>query len=240
MIKDMVDLNDCCKVFFKSNEDGTKEFDIYLMGAIEETADYTELLNVLFSAKAGDSVHLKINSEGGRVDVALMICDAIKACEANVSAYLSGFAASAATFIFLACDDYFIGEYCTMLIHNMSSGFYGKTNELSDYSEHLKAFSRSVVEAAYEDFLTEEEINDLFDKKSEIYLLRDEINRRLELKIEAKSAKIESEMEKQAVIDEINQKIKDDLHKQYDDISDSVISSYEKDYPDVRVWFTAS
>jgi ATP-dependent protease ClpP protease subunit len=53
-----------------------------------------------------------------------------------VHSYVEGAAASAATIISVSCHKRYIGKYSKMLIHQLTSGAYGKYNELEDDMEN--------------------------------------------------------------------------------------------------------
>lgn len=225
-----------CKIYSKKTDVG-KEYDVYLSGDINCPSNYTEFLNILFGCDENDKIHLKVNSAGGNLYTSLQIYDAIRASKCVVAGYLSGEACSAATIIFLACDAYYTGEFCSMLIHNGSSGVHGKTTDLINYSNHLDEHLKHIISRIYENFLTEQEIEDLFEKKNELYLLSNEINDRLEYKLSVVNSKNEIELEKQQIISEIGEEIETRVSEERDKIEQSVIQSRSKEYPEIQAWF---
>jgi ATP-dependent protease ClpP protease subunit len=76
-------------------------------------------------------INLHINSYGGSLFAGLATVDVIRNLNSEVHSYVEGAAASAATIISVACTKRFIGKYSKMLIHQLSSGLYGKYNELA-------------------------------------------------------------------------------------------------------------
>tara|TARA_R100001129_G_scaffold171836_1_gene142191 strand:- start:3084 stop:3719 length:636 start_codon:yes stop_codon:yes gene_type:complete len=83
-------------------------------------------------------INLHINSYGGSLFAGLATVDVIRNLNSEVHSYVEGAAASAATIISVACTKRFIGKYSKMLIHQLSSGLYGKYNELEDDMENNK------------------------------------------------------------------------------------------------------
>jgi ATP-dependent protease ClpP protease subunit len=77
-------------------------------------------------------IHLHINSFGGEVYAALAAVDHIAHCRAPVYTYIDGAAASAATLISLAGSKRYIYPNAFMLIHQISSEFWGKYEEVKD------------------------------------------------------------------------------------------------------------
>ena len=77
-------------------------------------------------------IYLHINSEGGEIYAALSVVDTIKTLKIDVHSIIEGYAASAATLISIVCHKRYIRENSHMLIHQLSSGFWGKMNEIED------------------------------------------------------------------------------------------------------------
>ena len=77
-------------------------------------------------------INLHINSYGGSLFAGLATVDTISRLNADVHSIIDGAAASAATIISTSCAYRSIGKYSKMLIHQMSSGMYGKYTELED------------------------------------------------------------------------------------------------------------
>ncbi|CAN7738800.1 head maturation protease, ClpP-related [Duganella sp. LjRoot269] len=65
----------------------------------------------------GGTISLRINSPGGDVFAAQAICQAIRDTSAKVTAYIDGFAASAATVVATAADDIQISEGGMYMVH---------------------------------------------------------------------------------------------------------------------------
>ena len=96
-------------------------------------------------------INLRINSFGGSLFAGLATVDVIRSLNSEVHSYIEGAAASAATIISVACDKRYIGKYSKMLIHQLSSGTYGKYNELEDDMENNKHLMATIKEI-YKDY----------------------------------------------------------------------------------------
>jgi ATP-dependent Clp protease, protease subunit len=83
-------------------------------------------------------INLHINSYGGSLFAGLATVDTIRRLDADVHSFIDGAAASAATIISTSCAARSIGKYSKMLIHQLSSGMYGKYTELEDDMENNK------------------------------------------------------------------------------------------------------
>ena len=89
-------------------------------------------------------INLHINSYGGSLFAGLATVDTIRGLNAEVHSIIDGAAASAATIISCSCAKRSIGKYSKMLIHQLSSGMYGKYNELEDDMENNKHLMETI------------------------------------------------------------------------------------------------
>jgi ATP-dependent Clp endopeptidase proteolytic subunit ClpP len=78
------------------------------------------------------NMYIHINSYGGSIFAGLSAVDYIKNSEAPVTSVVDGCAASAATMMSIVADHRLIYEHSFMLIHQLSSGMWGKYEELKD------------------------------------------------------------------------------------------------------------
>tara|TARA_R110000824_G_scaffold150209_4_gene320732 strand:+ start:13195 stop:13806 length:612 start_codon:yes stop_codon:yes gene_type:complete len=120
-------------------------------------------LDILYNSKALSidpaNIYLHINSYGGSVFAGFAAVDYIKNCEVPVVSIIDGVAASAATIMSVVAKKRLIHEHSFMLIHQLSSGMWGKYEELRDdmkncdvlmekikkiYSEHTKIPKRKL------------------------------------------------------------------------------------------------
>ena len=89
-------------------------------------------------------INLHINSYGGSLFAGLATVDTIRGLSAEVHSIIDGAAASAATIISCSGARRSIGKYSKMLIHQLSSGMYGKYNELEDDMENNKHLMETI------------------------------------------------------------------------------------------------
>lgn len=78
------------------------------------------------------NIYLHINSNGGCLLSALATVDAIKNSRIPIISIVEGCAASAATIISMSCHKRYITPNSFMLIHQLSTGVYGKYEEIKD------------------------------------------------------------------------------------------------------------
>lgn len=78
------------------------------------------------------NIYLHINSNGGCLMSAFATVDAIKNSRIPIVSIVEGCAASAATIISMVCHKRYITPNSFMLIHQLSTGVYGKYEEIKD------------------------------------------------------------------------------------------------------------
>ena len=81
-------------------------------------------------------IYLHINSFGGSVFDAMTAIDAIQSCKVPVYTIIEGSTASAGTLISIVGVKRYMRPNAYMLIHQLSSGFWGKMSELTDEFEN--------------------------------------------------------------------------------------------------------
>lgn len=89
-------------------------------------------------------IYLHINSGGGSVLDAFAAVDTILSCPVQIITIVEGYAASAATLISLAGHRRYIHKHSHMLIHQLSSSFWGKHNEFEDEMQNLNALMKMI------------------------------------------------------------------------------------------------
>jgi len=77
-------------------------------------------------------VNLHINTYGGSIYAAFSTVDTIKRMKSEVHTYIDGSVASAGTLISAVGAKRYMGEHAHLLIHQLSSGVYGKFSELEE------------------------------------------------------------------------------------------------------------
>lgn len=89
-------------------------------------------------------VKIHINSLGGSIFDALSTIDTIINCPVPVYTYIEGCAASAATLISVVANKRFMGKHAHMLIHQLSSVFWGTMAEINDEMKNLKKLMKII------------------------------------------------------------------------------------------------
>lgn len=158
-------------------------YQVYLCETIGEPKDHLDVIQALNSATPMDAVDLFINTVGGYLSTSTQIIDAIKNCEGVVTGHLVGEALSAGSMILLACENIRVAEGSTLMIHNYSSGAYGKGHEIYSQVDFMKKAYPKYFRKYYGDFITEEEMESVL-AGNDLWMDDEEITKRLENMIE--------------------------------------------------------
>jgi ATP-dependent Clp protease protease subunit len=135
--------------WYQIRTEGTGPAIVYLYGTIGQdwfgdgnsALDFAKELDEL----GGRDIELHINSGGGDVFEGYAIYSAIKRYSGKVTAYNDGLAASAASFIALAADEYVPAEASFTMIHKAWTFALGNADELRTVCEKLDAIDEQLV-----------------------------------------------------------------------------------------------
>ena len=162
------------KPFFEIKNLSEEKGEILVYGEITKYPweEFGETSAVLFNRELNKlkdvkNISLKINSPGEDVYEALAMYHEIKRLSRtkNITAYIDGMAASAATLLAIAGNKTVIGKGCYFMIHNpMASLFYANSQELEEAKNHLEQ--------------TKEDILDLYMEKTT--LSREEVAKKMD------------------------------------------------------------
>jgi ATP-dependent protease ClpP protease subunit len=95
-------------------------------------------------------IYLHINSDGGCIFSAFNAIDAMNSCTVPIYSIIEGSVASAGTLISVCAKRRYIRPNAHMLIHQLSSGCWGKMTEIEDNFVNLKALM-SKIKKIYSD-----------------------------------------------------------------------------------------
>lgn len=98
------------------------------------------------NATAAPTIHLRINSPGGEVFAARAIEAAIRNHPARIVAHVDGYAASAASFVAVACDEVEIAPGGFFMIHKAWTFTAGNADDLLHTAEMLEKLDASLVD----------------------------------------------------------------------------------------------
>lgn len=179
---------------------------ISVSGFIEEPRQFVEEFHVIRNAGENDVVSLFLNTPGGCLDTGTQFRSVLQRCQAETTAHLESGCHSAGTVIALSCNNLEVSDDAWMMIHNYSSGAWGKGTDLVQGVLEQDKWIKSIMREVYKDFLTEKEIEKKLFKSEDIYLQAAEIRERWERVLEARKLKADEETER------LRQKVKDQLN----------------------------
>jgi len=91
-----------------------------------------------------EKIHLHIASYGGGILEAMASVDYIKNSVVPIISCIDGYAASAATILSVVANERYINEHGYVLVHQLSTGFWGKYFELGDKKENCDNFMKLI------------------------------------------------------------------------------------------------
>ena len=91
-------------------------------------------------------IFLHVNSHGGDLFAGLAAMDEIRKSKVPVISIVDGCAASAATLMTIAANKRQINKHAYMLIHQLSSGMWGKYKEMKDEMENVDNMMKTIRE----------------------------------------------------------------------------------------------
>ena len=123
--------------------DVSSESVIELICAIKTLTKKLQIVGITYGIDS-PAINLYIHSDGGEVHSALSVFDMIKDNPVDVRTIVSGNASSAATIISLAGHYRTITKNSYMLIHNISSEFWGKMHEFEDEMKNMTKLTNNL------------------------------------------------------------------------------------------------
>ena len=131
-------------IYFYSSVDQKANF--RLNKEISSIGRQMEMVAVKLGMEVPPPLHLRINSYGGSVFAAFGSIDYIMKSKTPIYTYVDGCAASAGTIMSVCGEKRFMGENAYMLIHQLSSGMWGKYQELQDDMKNSDNLMKRVKE----------------------------------------------------------------------------------------------
>jgi ATP-dependent Clp endopeptidase proteolytic subunit ClpP len=117
---------------------------VKLITAINDVTKRLKIMEIEYGV-SDLKINLHINSFGGSVFAALSAIDTIMANDIPIVSIVEGGAASAATLISVVCQERRITPNSFMLVHQLSSGFWGKMEEIKDEFLNLKKLMKTLT-----------------------------------------------------------------------------------------------
>jgi len=156
--------------------------EVFLDMDIEDPHKYRNLISLLINAQANDRIHLYINSNGGNLDTAIAIINAMLVCQAEITGFLMGACHSAASIISMYCHNIHVFETAYMMIHTASFGNFGNTTTVKTQTDFTVEQVEKLLDDAYRGFLDKKELNEV-KQGIELWYDSEEIRKRLKKRV---------------------------------------------------------
>lgn len=148
-------------------EDIYKEQILELIHQVKKLTDELQYLSLRYNFSP--NINLHIYSNGGDAFMGLSIYDFIKNNKIPIYTYINGNIASAATFMYLAGYKRFMSPNSTILIHQISTSFWGKFEDLKDECKNTTELMKIVKDLYSENTLMKKkQLDDIL--KRELFL----------------------------------------------------------------------
>ena len=109
-------------------------------------------------------IFLHINSHGGDLFAGLAAMDEIRKSKVHITSIIDGCAASAATLMSIAADKRLMNKHAYMLIHQLSSGMWGKYREMKDEIQNVDNMMKTIRDVYLEyTKIPKKKLNEILD-----------------------------------------------------------------------------
>lgn len=131
---------------------------IYIFTELDHPSKYTGLIEFINDAEEGEELNLHLQCNGGVLDTALIIANAINTSPAIVRCVVAGSIGSGATIIFMACPKRSVTPYSKFLFHYpFVQSATGSLTELHSLVKRTQEQFDSIFDTYYKEVLSEEE-----------------------------------------------------------------------------------
>lgn len=169
-----------------------RRIEIFLDQPIGMPDEHREEIHAIRSAGPDDCVILYLNTPGGVLATAQAIMNAMYTTPAEVLVVLEGMIASAGTMIACAASNVQVMPHTQFMIHSASGGEVGILRNNARYAEFSQKVTEKLMRDVYEDFLTEEELIEVFNGR-ELWFDDDETLARFQARAEKRNKKADTE-----------------------------------------------
>jgi len=152
--------------------------EVYLDMDIDDPHKYRNLISLLINAPETDRVHMYINSNGGNLDTAIAIINAMLVCRAEITGFIMGACHSAASIVSMYCHNVHVFDTAYMMIHTASFGNFGNTTTVKTQTDFTVSQVEKLLDDAYNGFLSKDELKEV-KQGLELWYDSDEIRKRL-------------------------------------------------------------
>lgn len=174
VIMELPDMSKGPQIFVKALPNGGREYTLNLIAAIKADvwSNVTDqLVRTLAYATDKDTLHIQIDCPGGSVFIMGRVVSAIRTTKAKVITYAKGCVASAATTIWAAGHERHILKGAYFMQHMSSQNLQGKTSDIAAKSRFCQTYVQKQLQPLVDiGLFTEQEVIDMSEKDSDIYI----------------------------------------------------------------------
>ena len=168
-------------------------FVINITSDFDSSDTYDEVVALLSTATESDEIVWNVSSYGGFVNSLQMLMGWKAMCPAHQTHVLHSNADSCASVFFLSdADQYIVGDGATMFLHEIQAGVSGTTSNMIRHMEHLKETNESFIKKSYQDFVSEEEMNQILTGV-ELFFTADQIRERLQQREQKRQEEVQEQ-----------------------------------------------
>jgi ATP-dependent protease ClpP protease subunit len=167
-------------------------YHFYIHGEIGASEDYVELLDTLYNATERDIIILHFNTPGGYLNTAVEIIHAMAQCEGHIFGSADGLVASAGSLLFFACEQFIIGEFCEVMLHDGSGGEFGKINENLRSATFTSERLSHIYHTVYGRFFEHDVVEQVLEGK-DLYLNSTDVEKLIEKAMEEQEGEVDGE-----------------------------------------------
>jgi len=123
----------------------TRQDNLTLNKLLKSTGQKLANIKNVYKLDEPPKINLHINSYGGSVFAGFGSVDYIRNCEVPVVSIIDGCAASAATIMSVVATERLMHEHAFMLIHQLSSGMWGKFEAMKDDMKNNELLMKKII-----------------------------------------------------------------------------------------------
>lgn len=150
----------------------------YLLGEVVETEKYLDLIQYIDSMDAEDTLHLKINSEGGDVTTGIAIIQSMRTTGGFIVTEQMSIAGSISALMLMAGDSIVINDFGVTLFHTYSITVGGKRHELNALMAAENVRYKRAIKDLCSAVLTKRELKNI-ENGMDVWIQADDMNTRL-------------------------------------------------------------
>lgn len=166
---------------FKLRTDGNKSvLDVFITENVDIEARYEEIVTLMNRMKSTDEVHIYLHTNGGLVNSAIMLVNAMSDCDAPVIGHPLGKIISAGTMIATGCDRLDISEDSAFLFHQYFGGSIGKVVQVQQKANSMASSMKTVIGKMLDlNLIIEDEYKRIVEDGEDVYVSGRELMNRL-------------------------------------------------------------